>query len=92
MKTVMDMAREAGFGHKDIPDIETELERFAELIAAEVGIEQHRLGYEAGQRDEREACALECNRMDWRGRSDEAIWKGEAADECATAIRARGEK
>ena len=41
---------------------------------------------------ERESCAELCATMDWRGRSDEAIWKGEAAEECAAAIRARGDK
>ena len=30
---------------------EQELERFAALIAAEIGIEQHRRGYESGQRE-----------------------------------------
>ena len=41
---------------------------------------------------EREACAKVCEQMSWPGRSDEALWKGDASDECAKAIRARGEK
>jgi hypothetical protein len=50
--------------------------KFAELVRA----------------DEREACAKVCEQMSWPGRSDEALWKGDASDECAKAIRARGEK
>ena len=50
--------------------------KFAELVRA----------------DEREACAKVCEQMSWPGRSDEALWKGDASDECAAAIRARGEK
>ena len=42
--------------------------------------------------EEREACAKVCEQMSWPGRSDEALWKGDASDECAKAIRARGEK
>ena len=41
------------------------------------------------RQDEREKCAELCATMDWQGRSDEAIWKGAAAEECAAAIRAR---
>ena len=41
---------------------------------------------------EREACAKVCEQMSWPGRSDEALWKDDASDECAAAIRARGEK
>ena len=59
---IIRMAREAG-----IDDPESDwmfwkaMERFAELIAAMIGIAQHRRGYESGLRDgaeaEREACA-----------------------------------
>ena len=55
------------------------------LYAAPVSVESAVLA-------EREACAKVCDMMEWRGRSDEAIWKGDAADECAAAIRARGNK
>ena len=50
--------------------------KFAELVRA----------------DEREACAKVCEQMSWPGRSEEALWKDAASDECAKAIRARGEK
>ena len=65
-----------------------ELERFAALVAAEIGIETHRRGYESGLRDgaiaEREACAVVAERhaID---REDEYV-----CDKIATAIRARG--
>jgi hypothetical protein len=69
---IIRMAREAGF-YKDQPMYYDEemIERFAALVA------------EATKEKAAKVCAM----MEWRGRSDEAIWKGDAADECAAAIR-----
>ena len=64
---IIAMAREAGIdewwdsGNEHREVLQEHLERFANLIAAEIGIETHRRGYESGLRDgaaaEREACA-----------------------------------
>ena len=67
MKTVIEMAREAGgviWSDKSASMHRTELERFAELIRA----------------DEREACAKVCENI-----------TPDHPQECAAAIRARGE-
>ena len=48
-----------------------QLERFAALVRAKA----------------LEEAAKVCAMMEWQGRSEEAIWKGDAADECAAAIR-----
>ncbi len=44
------------------------------------------LAYIAGQKEEREACAKVCDEL-----SDKHTWEGCYADECAHAIRARGD-
>ena len=86
---VIRMAREAG---KHQWPLEPEfLERFAALVVAEIGIAQHRRGYESGLRDgaaaEREACAKVCEEVgeesDW---FTQGILRGTAA-----VIRARGQ-
>ena len=63
MKTVIEMAREAGIIHPE--KVSAILEAFAELVRA----------------DERDACAGLCDRFANRMMS---------AEECADAIRARG--
>ena len=96
MKTVIAMAREAGW--KDLRDYDSEmrhdffmgntdsLERFAELVRAD---ERERIYFQtssdfvkAAIADEREACAKLCDEQ-----ADSAYWEG--ADACAYAIRAR---
>ena len=75
---IIRMAQEAGF-YIDPDWIEHGLpgfENFAHLVAAA----------------EREASAKVCEQMSWPGRSDEALWKDDAAEECAKAIRARSLK
>jgi len=64
-----------------------QLEAFANLVAQEV---RDRIMF--GSRDdwvlaEREACAKLCDEL-----SDKHTWEGCYADECAQAIRARGEQ
>ena len=65
---VIRMAREAGMPPVEITSdkpvlypVPDAIQRFAALVAAEIGIETHRRGYESGLRDgaiaEREACA-----------------------------------
>jgi len=60
MKTIIEMAKECGV-HEYGPLTRnwsfelSQLERFAALVAAEVGIEQHKRGYDAGLRDGEEA-------------------------------------
>jgi len=65
-----------------------ELERFAELVAEQTHTNNkakwYQEGYEAGQRDEREACAKVCE--------DASHWDGHIAIQCAQRIRARGDK
>jgi hypothetical protein len=69
---IIRMAREAGIEqHRTMPDMTINLIHFAALVA------------EATKEKAAKVCAM----MEWRGRSDEAIWKGDAADECAAAIR-----
>lgn len=75
---IMQLAQKAGFNtdHNMISvegwEIFPYMQRFANLVAAAT----------------RERCAQVCAEMDWPGRSDTAIAKGDAADECAAAIRA----
>ena len=98
---IIRMAREVGFvaygedaGEYRIPTpaFHGRLERFAALVAAEIGVAQHRRGYESGQRDgaaaEREACAeLVESRKTGANELMDAVRDMEAA-----AIRARGDK
>jgi hypothetical protein len=63
MKTIMDMALEAGFTERELIRAVDSITRFAALVRA----------------DEREACAMVCER------DDSMRWSGAAA-----AIRARG--
>jgi len=82
---IMRMAREAGFMPTVLNHWPSELERFANLVAAhkaEVALaEAYRCGYEAGVAAEREACAKVC---------DDLIGTRAMAVHCADAIRARG--
>ena len=74
MKTIIEMAREAGcplagIGHMTFSDAQLTamLERFAELVRA----------------DEREACAKVCE-------GEVGVWPSLGPRHCAAAIRARG--
>ena len=76
MKTIIEMAREAGWGqakaHDDCMACGVfDLEAFAELVRA----------------DEREACAKVCENI-YEG--DEACGDWPSPEQCAAAIRARG--
>jgi hypothetical protein len=78
---VIRMAREAGmFTHKEV---QPELERFANLVAAHkaevITAEAYRCGYKAGM----EAAAVICENLPVQQDRD-------VRDECAAAIRARG--
>ena len=80
MKTVIEMAREAGFSlYRDISAADgsfAHLERFAELVRA----------------DEREACAKVADDLpapDYVSPDDVTVWDV-ATLECGDAIRARG--
>lgn len=88
---IIEMAREAGFVVTHIGDPigtnYTMIEAFAKLVAQEV---RDRIMF--GSRDdwvlaEREACAKVCDEL-----SDKHTWEGCYANECAGAIRARGEQ
>jgi hypothetical protein len=66
------------------------LTEFAKLVAEKAVREssaEYRLGWNDGQIAEREACAKLCDEL-----SDKHTWEGCYADECAQAIRARGEQ
>jgi hypothetical protein len=66
------------------------LTEFAKLVAEKAVREssaEYRLGWNDGQIAEREACAKLCDEL-----SDKHTWEGCCADECAQAIRARGEQ
>jgi ribosomal protein L15 len=105
---VLEMAEKAGIGRKKSTygASNFDLQKFARLIAEnerekvneefERRIVRQRNNFGKvllkAVADEREACAKVCEQMSWPGRSDEALWKGDASDECAKAIRARGEK
>ena len=69
MKTIIEMAREAGIIHPEM--VVKTLEAFAELVRA----------------DEREACAKVCENI-YEG--DEACGDWPSPEQCAEAIRARG--
>ena len=71
MKTIIEMAREAGLRRFGPLNIDPELERFAALVRA----------------DEREACAEVCENI-YEG--DEACGDWPSPEQCAAAIRARG--
>jgi hypothetical protein len=71
MKTIIEMAREAGLRRFGPLNIDPELERFAALVRA----------------DEREACAKACENI-YEG--DEACGDWPSPEQCADAIRARG--
>ena len=96
---VIRMAREAGFSSavgKHIA-LEDDLERFFHMAQAHAlaNIDPSKLmsyqeGYEAGRTAEREACAKVCeeyNKRQCYNDDDMSV-----ANECAAAIRARGEK
>ena len=83
MKTVIEMAREAGIRDCTCNGTKGCLERFAALVAAAAVREtsaEYRMGWNDGQINEREACAGLCDRFANRMMS---------AEECADAIRAR---
>ncbi len=88
---IIEMARDSGmelYGlGKNRARFVYHLEAFANLVAQEV---RDRIMF--GSRDdwvlaEREACAKLCDEL-----SDKHTWEGCYADECAQAIRARGEQ
>ena len=89
---IIELAKEAGFdiesyGEDDYGLFQiARLERFANLIAAQLMSENASIR-EAARAEALEEAAKVCAMMEWQGRSDEAIWKGDAADECAAAIR-----
>ena len=108
MKTVIELAKECGV-HEYGPLTRnwsfelSQLERFAALVAAEVGIEQHKRGYDAGLRDGEEATKEKAAKV-CEERSDEmkrraegelltnlgktvALEKAKTLDMCAAAIR-----
>ena len=79
MRTVIEMAREAGAIHihkspKEFAVVGNEaIEAFAELVRA----------------DEREACARVCDAL-YEQTLNLSVWAEITAETCATAIRARG--
>jgi len=77
MKTVIEMAREAGFATSWTEAAGEALERFAELVRS----------------DEREACAKVCEDIynDPKGHDGYDCYYTRPYLECADAIRARGE-
>ena len=89
MRTIIDMAREAGLHIATdvnwMPVVGLEYaEKFAALVIANHPPQSFMTwqeGYAAGVAAEREACAKVC---DWLTHAD--------GDQCAVAIRARGEK
>ena len=92
MKTVIEMAREAGIADAFLvtphPGVVQQLERFAALVLANNPPKSSMAwqeGFEAGRLAEREACAKVCDEADKN--SDWPI-----AANCAAAIRARGNK
>lgn len=95
MKTVIEMAREAGI--HVYPEFEEAFERFAALVIANHPPQSYMTwqeGYEAGKQAEREACAKVCaNGVD----TEHPTVKGHimkdfgASSLLAAAIRARGE-
>jgi hypothetical protein len=102
---IKELARQAGFN--DFPDDKNgvwitdgywneELERFAELVSEQTHTNNkaqwYQEGYEAGQRDEREACAKLCESMGVHPALN--VWGGgpewyKRQKECAAAIRGR---
>jgi hypothetical protein len=94
MKTTIDMAKKAGFTWEPIGNIIGPLERFEALIRAderEQSLRREKLIAErwaiecASQVEiEREACAKVCESLPMQQEID-------VRDECAAAIRARGE-
>jgi hypothetical protein len=89
MKTVIEMAREAGlFTHKEV---QPELERFAELVRADERERLAKIQFESilqAIKIEREACAVIAE-TPISGEQDDITMQ--AKDRVATAIRARGE-
>lgn len=85
---IKELAEQAGFTWSDPYDFwaayEYEIERFAELVAEQTHTNNkakwYQEGYEAGQRDEREACAKLCE--EWGAFNN-------TAQDIAEAIRAR---
>ncbi len=94
-KEIIRMAREAGWpieSGDELPDTGSmNLERFAALVAAHAKSEQINLayqqGYEEGSAHEREACAKVCDKY-----AEESSNPMNFAENCAAAIRARGNK
>jgi hypothetical protein len=76
MKTIIEMAREAGLWPAVTDTFPKELQHFAALVRA----------------DAREACAKVCDSYyeSWINIHGRYEFMGEGAQECATAIRARG--
>ena len=96
MKTVIEMAQEAGFNRHHNPDL------YDFMVASGKAIEAFAALVRADERDratrenayvlaEREACAKVCdvqNNMFWNSTEDAAEW---TPSDCAEAIRARGQ-
>ena len=81
---IKELAEQAGFIDADFEEIPKELERFAELVSEQTHTNNkaqwYQEGYEAGQRDEREACAKLCEDLFM----SDGSW-------CAKAIRGKTE-
>ena len=92
MKTTVELTREAG-GFDATPEF---LERLVALVRADererlygkdidtLLFEEHQLAFEKGRRSEREACAKVCE-SEWSNVAERMY-----GEECAAAIRARG--
>jgi hypothetical protein len=95
MRDTIDMAREAGFplmSFEGVTYVSPELERLVALVRADEREETNRranaswsLMCEKMVAAEREACAKVCDEL-----ADKHGWEGSYANECAIAIRARG--
>lgn len=99
MKTVIEMAREAGIDAEKDTLCRYEgwvepLTRFAALVIANHPPQSYMTwqeGYEAGRQAEREACAKVCDELiapDVYSDTDVSMWDVTCID-CASAIRAR---
>ena len=97
---IIELAEQAGLAYKTpngkywidagYPDVH--LERFAELVAEQTHTNNkakwYQEGYEAGQRDEREACAKLCDDASLYF-IDQGMNAVDGADYCANEIRGR---
>jgi len=99
MKTIMEMAREAGIIPLNVecdPSYLPVIERFAALVREDernrTWTQQHWTDYERSiAAAEREACARLCDAEFWKASKRDGSIGGVAAGNCAEAIRARGQ-